>query len=89
MCDGRGDSRGAKWFGFPSDMAKHDELVVSSDRVCQVCRDGTFNRLVGSGSCQPTSLCGLGFGQSVAPTPSSDRQCEACQEGMTFSGEVT
>ena len=50
---------------------------VTVDMTCTECTPGFYYN-TGSGLCLPITACAAGFNETVAATPSSDRQCVLC-----------
>ncbi len=70
-CDGWRDCEPGTYVESPGTRA--------ADRACEECGDGTFSDESNASSCGSWSTCSApSFRQSVAPSPSNDRECEPC-----------
>ncbi|XP_060767076.1 tumor necrosis factor receptor superfamily member 11B-like [Neoarius graeffei] len=73
---------------LPCDWCSSDEVMVqectrSSNRVC-ACKEGFYRD---SYSCQPHTVCPVGYGVKEKGTPYTDTVCEYCRNGSYAVGQ--
>ena len=81
----------------PADTYGSVQPTVSTDRVCSVasfCNIGDGLEYIASQptisadrTCANVTLCDAGTAQSVAPTPTTDRRCDACDGTSEYQDE--